>query len=115
MLHPIRILRNAWNRLHLLNQQNTVEHMSTQCNDAYRIIQIPQSIQPSLCTSEQDQDEGTKNKVAQYVNIQILSINDARDHHHAAMTQCDTTISTEGTSPDKEDSTPNYQNIEAES
>ena len=109
-----RVLHNAWNRLHLLNQQITREHMSTNCNDAYGIIQISPSTPPPLCTVEEDEDyevpERTENNVRDYVNLQILS-NDAREHALAAMTECDTTVCTEEPSQDEEQSGLEYEYV----
>ena len=83
--------------MHLLNQQITIEHMSTNCcsNNAYGIVQISHSTQPPLCKSEQGQDE--------YENIQLLSSNPT-NHCRAGMSEytCDTTISNKETSLDKE-------------
>ena len=93
--------------MHLLNQQITMEHLSTNCNDAYGIVKIPQSAQPPLCTPEQDKDE--ENNEMQYMNIQLLS-NDPTNYCRAGMSDntCDTTISNKEPSLNKEDSAPDY-------
>ena len=89
--------------MHLLNQHITMEHLSTNCNDAYGIVKISQSAQ---CTSEQDKDE--ENNVMQYVNIQLLS-NDLTNYCREYV--CDTTISNDEPSLDKEDSVPDYERV----
>ena len=90
--------------IYILNQQNTCEHMSTNCNEAYEISPF---MPPPLRTVEEDDDyedsERTENNVRSYVNIQILS-NHAREHALAAMTECNKTACTEEPSQDEAES-----------
>ena len=85
-----------------------MEHMSTQCNDAYGIVQISQSTQPPLCTSENDQNE--EDNVIQNDNIQLLS-NDPTNHCRADMSEY-TNISNNEPSLDKEGSAPDYEIVQ---
>ena len=93
--------------MHLLNQQITMEHMSTNCcsNDAYGIVHFSHSTQPPLCKSEQGKD-----KEKQYENIQVLSGNPT-NHCRAGMSEytCDAIISNNEPSLNKEDSAPDYE------
>ena len=87
--------------MHLLNQEYTREHMSTNCNDAYGIIQISPSTPPPLCTVEEDEDYEVPERTENNVYLQILS-NDAREH------EC---VCTEEPSQDEEESGLEYEYV----